>query len=53
MYELTGVGLDGKEKLFQKPWMMTTLMFVGGCQRQEEPGQCSSLQHLQPFSNMM
>jgi hypothetical protein len=29
VYELKGVGLDGKEKLFQKPWAMTTTMFVG------------------------
>ena len=29
VYELSGVGLDGKEKLFQKPWIMTTVMFVG------------------------
>jgi len=29
VYELTGEGLDGKEKLFQKPWAMTTVMFVG------------------------
>lgn len=32
MYELKGVGLDGKEKLFQKPWAMTTTMFVGETQ---------------------
>ncbi|WIA30810.1 hypothetical protein OEZ86_000868 [Tetradesmus obliquus] len=29
VYELKGVGLDGKEKLFQKPWAMTTTMFIG------------------------
>eukprot|EP00775_Hariotina_reticulata_P005859 gene5859-6100_t len=29
VYELTGVGLDGKEKLFQKPWCMTATMFIG------------------------
>lgn len=29
VYELKGVGLDGKEKLFQKPWAMTTTMFLG------------------------
>jgi len=32
VYELKGVGLDGKEKLFQKPWAMTTTMFVGETQ---------------------
>jgi hypothetical protein len=30
VYELTGEGLDGQEKLFQKPWAMTTVMFIGG-----------------------
>ncbi len=29
VYELKGTGLDGKEKLFQKPWAMTTTMFIG------------------------
>eukprot|EP00879_Flechtneria_rotunda_P007740 GHRR01008113.1.p1 GENE.GHRR01008113.1~~GHRR01008113.1.p1 ORF type:complete len:344 (+),score=105.70 GHRR01008113.1:147-1178(+) len=29
VYELKGVGLDGKLKLFQKPWAMTTTMFIG------------------------
>jgi hypothetical protein len=31
VYELKGVGLDGQEKLFQKPWAMTTTMFLGEC----------------------
>lgn len=29
VYELESVGLDGKQKLFQKPWAMTLTMFVG------------------------
>lgn len=29
VYELEAPGADGKPKLFQKPWAMTTLMFVG------------------------
>lgn len=29
VYELEGVGRDGKNRLFTKPWAMTTLMFVG------------------------
>jgi hypothetical protein len=29
VYELESVGLDGKTKLFQKPWAMTLTMFVG------------------------
>lgn len=33
VYELKGVGLDGKVKLFQKPWAMTTTMFIGECSR--------------------
>jgi hypothetical protein len=31
VYELKGIGLDGQEKLFQKPWAMTTTMFLGEC----------------------
>lgn len=31
VYEIKGVGLDGKEKYFHKPWAMTSLMFIGGC----------------------
>lgn len=29
VYELKSSGLDGEEKLFQKPWCMTTVMFIG------------------------
>ncbi|GBF91089.1 hypothetical protein Rsub_04758 [Raphidocelis subcapitata] len=29
VYELESVGLDGKVKLFQKPWAMTLTMFIG------------------------
>jgi hypothetical protein len=32
VYELESVGIDGKKKLFQKPWMMTLAMFVGARQ---------------------
>lgn len=28
-YELVGVGRDGEKKLFRKPWMMATIMFIG------------------------
>ena len=29
MYELEGPDLDGKNKLFRKPWAMTLNMFIG------------------------
>ena len=29
VYELQGVGRDGQLKLFQKPWAMTCIMFLG------------------------
>ena len=29
VYELQGPGKDGHEKLFTKPWAMTTIMFLG------------------------
>jgi len=29
VYELDGEGIDGKVKNFEKPWAMTTVMFVG------------------------
>lgn len=29
VYELDGIGRDGTEKTFEKPWAMTTVMFLG------------------------
>ena len=29
VYELRAPGRDGREKLFEKPWAMTTVMFLG------------------------